>query len=232
MVFDGDLAAAALHYGHALELDPANEVILLGAARLASSLGRLEEAIMLQEYAIARDPVNAVGYQNLSLPYLWAGRFDEALASAQTAVSLSPGRIRSQYLIGLALLLKGEPEAALVATQQEPSEVYRLIGLPMIYHALGQAPESDKALAKLIDEYEQVAAYNIAYVLAFRGDADRAFVWLNKAVEYQDSGLGEIPVENFFSSIHNDPRWLPFLESIGKSPEQLAAIKFKVSLPG
>jgi hypothetical protein len=34
-----------------------------------------------------------------------------------------------------------------------------------------------------------------------------------------------------FTNIHNAPRWLPFLESIGKSPQQLHAIKFKVTLP-
>jgi hypothetical protein len=34
-----------------------------------------------------------------------------------------------------------------------------------------------------------------------------------------------------FTNIHDDPRWLPFLESIGMSPEQLAAIEFKVTLP-
>ncbi len=33
------------------------------------------------------------------------------------------------------------------------------------------------------------------------------------------------------ANIQFDPHWLPFLESIGKSPEQLAAIEFKVTLP-
>jgi hypothetical protein len=32
-------------------------------------------------------------------------------------------------------------------------------------------------------------------------------------------------------SIQEDPRWLPFLESIGKSPAQLDEIKFEVSVP-
>jgi hypothetical protein len=41
----------------------------------------------------------------------------------------------------------------------------------------------------------------------------------------------EIPVDPLFSNIHDNPRWLPFLESIGKSPEQLAAVEFKVTLP-
>ena len=58
-----------------------------------------------------------------------------------------------------------------------------------------------------------------------------AFEWLNKAVEYNDPGLSEIPVNVLFSNIREDPRWLPFLESIGKSPEQLAAIEFEVRLP-
>mgnify|MGYP000250164037 CR=1 FL=1 len=40
-----------------------------------------------------------------------------------------------------------------------------------------------------------------------------------------------LAVEPQFANIRQDPRWLPFLESIGKSPAQLDAIKFKVTLP-
>jgi len=115
--------------------------------------------------------------------------------------------------------------------QEESDESYRMIGLPMAYHALGRTAESDAALTDLIEKHEQEAAYNIAYVLAYRGEADRAFEWLDKAVEYNDAGLSQIAVENLFANIHDDPRWLPFLESIGKSPEQLAAIEFEVRLP-
>jgi hypothetical protein len=78
---------------------------------------------------------------------------------------------------------------------------------------------------------EKDAPYNIAYVYAFRGDADKAFEWLAKAVEYSDPGLSEIVTENLFDKIHNDPRWLPFLHKIGYAPEQLAKIEFKVTLP-
>ena len=74
-------------------------------------------------------------------------------------------------------------------------------------------------------------SYNIAYILACRGEADCAFEWLDKAVEYKDGGLSGIVTEPLFVNIHDDPRSLPFLEIIGKSPEQLAAIEFKVTLP-
>jgi hypothetical protein len=65
---------------------------------------------------------------------------------------------------------------------------------------------------------------------ALTGEADRAFAWLDKAVQY-NSYLGFITTEPRFANIYDDPRWVPFLESIGKSPEQLAAIEFKVTLP-
>ena len=86
-------------------------------------------------------------------------------------------------------------------------------------------------LAELIDKYEQGWAYNIAYALAYRGEADRAFEWLDKAVQYNDPGLTVTPTDPLFATLRDDPRWLPFLESIGKSPEQLAAIEFEVRLP-
>jgi hypothetical protein len=50
-------------------------------------------------------------------------------------------------------------------------------------------------------------------------------------VEFGDTGLAEIVGEALFTNIRNDPRWLPFLESIGKSPAQLEAIKIEVTLP-
>ena len=115
--------------------------------------------------------------------------------------------------------------------QHGQSEAYRLVNLAMAYHALGQAAESDAALAILIDQHYVRMAYNIAYVLAYRGEVDRAFEWLGKTAEKKDTGLSLIPVEAVFTDLHHDPRWLPFLQSIGMSPAQLDAIEVNVTLP-
>jgi TolB-like protein/Flp pilus assembly protein TadD len=233
--YDQDLAVAARHYERALELAPTDTDIIFWAANLARNLDRLDEAIALLEYAVARDPVNMSVHNGLGLAYFFAGRLDEALASFRTMDSLGPaGTGFGQSLIGWVLLQKGEPEAALAALQQESSDGSRQIGLAMAYHALGRSAESDAALAEVIEKYEQDDqrwANNIAYVLAFRGEVDRAFEWLDRAVEYNDPGLTSIANFALFANLHDDPRWLPFLESIGKSPEQLAAIEFDVRLP-
>jgi len=231
MNYDGDLAAAARHYERALALEPTNTDIIRGAANLLASLGRRDTAIALNEYVIARDPVNPIGHSNLGAGYTYAGRYDESIASYRTALSLSPGYASAQSGIGVALLLKGDPAGALAAMQPESSEGWRMIGLPMAWHALGKKAESDAALAELIRKYEKDSAYNIAYVLAYRGEADRAFEWLDKAVAYHDGGLSQIVGDPLFANIKNDPRWGPFLRKIGKAPEQLDAIKFDVKLP-
>jgi hypothetical protein len=125
----------------------------------------------------------------------------------------------------------GQKEAALQAIQQESVEGSRLLSLVMACHALDRAAESDAALTELIRKYEQEWPYYIATGLAYRGEVDRTFNWLNKAVQHKDTDLATIASGSWFTNLHDDPRWLPFLESIGKSPEQLAAIEFEVKLP-
>jgi TolB-like protein/tetratricopeptide (TPR) repeat protein len=228
---DGDLAAAATYVERALALDPNNPAVIRGAADLAQNLGRMQEALALDEYVVARDPVNASGYGSLAFEYGRTGHLDEAIASYRTALSLSPGRIGTHYNIGELYLRKGEPQAALEAIEQEPDEGWRRVGLPMVYYSLGRQPEYQSALADLIRQQGKEWAYNIAYVLAWCGDVDGAFEWLDKAATLRDPGLVEIINEPMFGNVQHDPRLLPFLRKIGRAPEQLAAIKFNVKVP-
>jgi TolB-like protein len=230
MYGDNDLASAALHLERALAIDPADLRVLTTSATLLQSLGRLDEALALEEAAVRRDPVNVTTLFNLGYHQRMAGRLDAAIASFRTVLSLSPSNGGAHCQLGVALL-KGDAKGALAEIAQETSEIYKMIGLPMAYQALGRKADSDAALAALIAKYEKDAPYNIASVYAFRGEADQAFKWLDKAVEYGDGGLGEIVTDNLFDKIHADPRWLAFLRKIGKAPEQLAKIEFKVTLP-
>ncbi|MCH5374531.1 MAG: tetratricopeptide repeat protein, partial [Planctomycetes bacterium] len=182
-------------------------------------------------YANARDPVDSIGRANLGYLLLADGRWDEAIAAYESALQLSPDYLGAYFHKGIAQLLKGDAAAALASMQREKYEVYRLLGLAMANHALGDAQASDAALAELIEKYELEWAYNIAFVLAYRNEVDRAFEWLEKSVRYNDTGLAEVVRQPLFENISDDARWLPFLESIGKSPAQLDAIEFDVNLP-
>jgi TolB-like protein/class 3 adenylate cyclase/Tfp pilus assembly protein PilF len=231
MYGDNDLAGAAQHFKRALALDPADLDVLRNSALLLRSLGRLDEALALGDAVVRRDPVNVTALFNLGCYQRMASQLDAAITSFHTVLSLSPAYGDARAQLGTALLLKGDAQGALAEIEQETSEVIKTISLPMAYHALERKADSDAALAALIAKYEKDGPYNIAYVYAFRGEADKAFEWLDRAVEYGDPGIGEIVTENLFDKIHADPRWLSFLRKIGKAPEQLAKIEFKVTLP-
>ena len=227
----GDLAGAASNLERALSLDPSDLDVLSMSADLLSSLGRLPEAIQVRRYVTTRDPVNANSIYGLSLDYLFSRRFDEAIATDRTLLTLSPGYGTAHYAIGVALMLQGKADSALAEIQQETDAGWKLLGEAMVYHALGRFSESKAALSNLETNWARDAAYNIAYVYAYCGNADRAFWWLDKAVEYHDTGVTQVPAQNLFDNIRSDPRWLKFLRRVGEAPEQLAKINFHVALP-
>jgi TolB-like protein/Flp pilus assembly protein TadD len=226
-----DLAGAAQHLERALALAPGDVDVLRNAGVFISILGRLDESLPLYEAIVHHDPVNSSAFYNLSLTERYAGQWDAAIASARTALSLSPGRGQGHMQLAMAMLLKGDAAGARVEIEQETSDVWRMISLPLVHCALGRKAEADEAFAALIAKYEKDAPFNIAHDYAFCGNADKAFEWLDKALVDKDPGLSEIAAENLFAKIHSDPRWLPFLRKIGMAPEQLAKIEFKVTLP-
>ena len=230
MYGESDFAAAARYLERAFALDAANARVLGNAATLLNLLGRRNEALTLRKAITIRDPVNVNALFNLGTSQLNASRLDEAVASYRTVVSLSPDNGVAHYQMGVAMLLRGDANGALAEFQQEPVEVFRMIGLPMGHHAHGRKAESDAALAELIAKYEKDANYNIAGIHAFRSEADRAFERLEK--ERNSGGtFAEIVVDPLFANLYDDPRWVPFLRKIGKAPEQLAKISFKVTAP-
>ena len=86
--------------------------------------------------------------------------------------------------------------------KQEHHEAFRLISEAMAYHAVGESEDSDAVLAEAIEKYGVDWAVNIASVYAYRGEPEKAFQWLEKALAYRDPGLIEITSDPEFASLH------------------------------
>jgi len=226
------LASAAGHFQRALELEPTNPEILTQVMRFGRTLGRFDEVIALGEYVVAHDPVNAGAHSLLGASYGRAGRFDEGIASLRTAIRLAPGRGLSHYGLAITLMLKGDLPGALAEARLETSPNWQTDALAMIYHGMGRKAESDAALQKMIEGFAKESSWNIAYVYAVRGEADKCFEWLDQAIVYGDPGVSLTSAHWAFANVRNDPRWLPYLRKIGRTPEQLAAIKLDMRPPG
>jgi TolB-like protein/lipoprotein NlpI len=229
MYHDTDLKASARHFKRALELDPNNLSTIRNAATFCYGLGRLDDAIALDEFSVARDPVNPTGFFNLAQHYTLAGRFDDAIASARTALKLSPGIAGAQYFIGESFLRLGQPKEALSAFEQETDDEWRVKGTALALYDLNQLPEFEEAFAELRERWEDRWPIEIAHVYVWIGDVDMVFPLLEK--EAGINGLGGVMVDPFFSHLHEDPRWEPLLTKAGMSKEELDAIEFEVILP-
>lgn len=189
--------------------------MLREAGRLALCLGRLGEAIELYRRALEQDPLSTASYHNLGSALQAMDRLEEAEAAYRKVLELAPQRVGTRGLLSLTLLALGRGDEALAEAGREPEEAFGLWALAIVHHGLGHAAESDAALEELIEKYSEDAAYQIAEVYAVRGEADRAFEWLERAYTQNDPGLTETKDDRRLRSLHGDPRWGAFLKKMG-----------------
>jgi len=211
--FDWDWDASDASYKQALALEPGNAHIIVSAAWLKATLGRWEEAVALARRAVELDPLTEDSHDALITMLLRAGRFEEARAAHKKLRELNPSLPERLWI---DMLQSRSQEALTIVNEGWDHPGLRLFGRALAYHAMGRKREADAALAELI-KYDRHAemSYQIAEVYAFRGEADRAFEWLERAYDQRDPGLpphlkGDLLLQN----IRHDPRYTALLNKM------------------
>ena len=211
---DWDWEAAGASFGRALELAPSNVDVIRSSAWLQANLGRLHEATELLQRALMFDPLNAGAYRLLGMTYIWAGDIEKAEIAAKKSIELNPKADFAHYGVGVALLARGQLDEALKAIDQVGDGIFRLLGLAIVQYARGCTTESDAALRQLIERGAGGAAFQIAEAYAYRGNADVAYEWLERAYAQRDAGIPFAKISIFLKNIQGDRRWRPFLEKL------------------
>jgi len=212
---DWNWTAAGASLKRGLELAPGDAHVLMGASRLARILGQHDRALDLIGRALALDPLSSGIHREAALVYLMSNRLEDTAASLQMAIELNPRGGLAHAFLAVTRMLQGRGEEALAIAAEESHDVFRNLAYAMIHHKLGHPEESDKALQMLITEWGWTAAHQIAEAYAYRGEADKAFEWLETAYAQRDPGIVHTAVDEFMQSLHADPRWLPFLRRLG-----------------
>ena len=213
--YDLDIRGAEASYRKALELAPSSASVQDGAAVLSYKLGKFDEAIRLSRRAIDEDPLSPSSYHNLGLTALAAGQLAESEAAFRKSVELAPERVVTNALLSTVLMQEGRAEDAVAQAGREPDEVWRLWATAIVDHRAGRTREADEALKKLVAEHTAGNAFQIAEVYAVRGEADKAFEWLETAYQKRDSGITHAKVDPNLASLHSDSRWGPYLKKLG-----------------
>jgi len=213
--YEWDYGASGEATQRALELEPNNSMVLRQAGNQAKFTGRLNEAIALYKRALDLDPINSFLYGDLVGALQASNRFKEAENYARDLLNLNEQVSSAHSNLSYILMEQGDLEGALLEAQRETDEVWRLYMLAQVHHRAGRAGEADATLAQFIESHQDAWAYQAGELYAFRGEADRAFEWLDRAVAQRDPGLAWTLTDPDFRSLHADPRWEPLLERVG-----------------
>ncbi|HEY2548148.1 MAG TPA: winged helix-turn-helix domain-containing protein [Candidatus Acidoferrum sp.] len=220
MKYDWDWTGADASIKKAGLLEPGSAALLGNRANLARTLGRLEEAIGLQRQTIALDPLRgnfhlALGYELYSV-----GRYEEAEASLDKAQELNPQLSSLHLTRGKIRFSQGRQREALEEMEKETGGWEKLSGEALAYHALGRPEESDNALKRLIATHQNDCAYQIAEAYAYRGETDKAFQWMDRAIRQRDPGAPELKTNPLMKGLRLDRRYDDLLKKMGLPPDR------------
>lgn len=227
--FEGDMPAAVMHMQRALDEDPTNYAIIAEARLLLLNIGQLEDAVRASEYLTERSPVNLIAWVNMALHYRYVDRLEDSENAYRRVLELNPEMTEMNYHRGETLLLMGRFEEALALFDAEADDAYRLKGRALALFALGETDAADEALNELIERFGEQWPSEVVHVLAYRGEINQAFEWLEKEFDtYGPGGWGEWQLQRLYDNLRDDPRWNAFLARTGTAPEQLAALDLKM----
>ena len=190
----------------AKELAPANPNANDLLARVIGYVGRLDEAEKQGRQAVELDPLASAPQTNLARILWYQGKLDEADAVARKGAELQPNSASSRRWQVLVAIKRGDSETALREAQLEPDESYRRFELALAQYARRDRKAADAALADLIANNRGLD-YQIAQVYTVRGEKEKAFEWLQIAMDNHDTGMLALLVDPLLNSLRDDPRY-------------------------
>ena len=189
-----------------------------------SMMGRHDEAKQQFVRAQVLDPLSAVRSYGVARQLYWQHQYDEAIREFQQALGLDQQHWPAHFFLAFCYLNKGEINRALA----EGTESARLSGnhqaavgaLGMVYAVAGRRTEAQALLDGLLQQSKQsyVSGYYIAQIYNALGNADQAFVWLEKLYEEGYGLLPFVKVDPNWDNLRGDPRYASLMRRIGLTP--------------
>jgi TolB-like protein/DNA-binding winged helix-turn-helix (wHTH) protein/Tfp pilus assembly protein PilF len=216
-----DWVEADRHFKRAIDLNPSYETALNFYSFNLACMGRIEEALSLARRAQRLDQVSAAAQMNVGVILHFARRYDDAVAAIKETLDLDPDFGPAYVTLGRIYVAKGMPDRAV-------AELERALGLmgrrpdvltPYAY-ALARAGRQREART-MLDELRETAKpqapapVRVALVHIALGETDRAFEWLEKAIEARDWQMGLLNVEPAFDPLRSDRRFAALVERVG-----------------
>jgi tetratricopeptide (TPR) repeat protein len=141
LILQGDYEGAIARYQKIVARHPSTDSkVSLGLAYLR--VGDVDMAVKTLENAVAADPKNGKGWNNLSLAYLRQSKVAEARGAAEKAVALEPNYASAHVSFGNVMLREGDAAGAIASFEKalalDAAQAEAYYGLAEAYNFLGE----------------------------------------------------------------------------------------------
>jgi tetratricopeptide (TPR) repeat protein len=213
--FDQDWAGAQAAIERAIELEPNSPNVIGSAASIASTFGRLPEAIELFEKGVLLDPLNLTGLRALGRRYLRVGRVDDVFDAFDRVLAIKPDFRGISSLLVRAYMTRGDYENALLEIEKRPDAFYYRHSMANVLYMMGKETEAQTLINELLETSADEAPLAMATTYAWRGEGDSAFEWLEIAYEQDRASPSSFLGNLWWRKLTGDPRYAAFVEKIG-----------------
>jgi tetratricopeptide (TPR) repeat protein len=224
MVYDLNLSEARHEFSLALELHPDYATGHQFYAYYLTAIGDLKGAITERKRALELDPVNPLLATALGEAYYQNREYDRAIEQNSRSLELDPSYAVALVNIGRAYEMKGMHAQAqevfqkILAVAPDDPAVLALMG-----HEYASAGDSARALQTLshlkqLSSRGYVPTIYVGLVYTGLHDLNKAFDWLNQAVNERCEYLVYLPSEPLADPLRSDPRFPQLLNRLGLKP--------------
>jgi len=207
--YDYDPTAAEAKYKEGIAIDPHHVGNRLSYSYLLSTQGRVDEARDQIAYCLTAEPNAAYVFANSAWRYFDARQYEKAIESAEAAIALDPAIVDAYWVLGYSLVYLDRLDDPRLIPQLETNSLVKTL-------MLVKTGQLDEARAHVDVVHAQMDRLpDIAMLYAIIGDADRAFHWLDKAIEEHHREVLLLRTWEVFDPIRSDPRFDEALKRIG-----------------
>ncbi|MEO5629782.1 MAG: tetratricopeptide repeat protein [Thermomonas sp.] len=197
------------------ELDPHDDAILLALGEVEAILGHVDRAVELTRQALSTDTLNARAWHTLATYQMSLGQLDDAENALRQAMLVQPGMFGNHEQLAIIGILRGDADGALREADLENPGDWRNAARARALQIGPDRAAADSALATMIRDQPDKAAYQIAQVQALRKDGEQVFASLERAWSIRDPGISLLLFDPLLQPYRSDPRFAEFCKKVG-----------------
>jgi serine/threonine protein kinase/Tfp pilus assembly protein PilF len=212
-IHEWDWETADREYRRAIELDPRYPSARQWHAWYLMAMGRTAESLAEARQAVALDPASVSIRRSLGWVYYYARDADTSIDHIKKAIIANPTQEESYYILGQALMLRGNYNMARAAFMEaagpDRQHTNALSGIGRVAVLEGKIDEARAVLDELYQRSRTryVSPVDFAKLHNQLGDSDQAFHWMDRAMEEHRGWMVYLNVEPALDNLRDEPRF-------------------------